>query len=48
MKKIDELIEQLPDDFPDAAETLKTELATLLSECDTGLSQLEASEGQPR
>jgi hypothetical protein len=37
MKTIEELMEQLPDNFGVAAETIKTEIAPLLSECDTGL-----------
>ena len=37
MRELDELIEQLPDNFPDAVEAIKTEITPLIAECDVGL-----------
>ena len=37
LKNIDALIDQLPDNFPEAMETIKNEIAPILANCDPGL-----------
>ena len=35
--KLDELIEQLPDSFPPAAEMIKSQVVPLITSCDSGI-----------
>ena len=37
LENLDSLIEQLPDQFPAASETIKNEIAPLLIDCDAGI-----------
>ena len=37
LENLDALIEQLPDQFPAASETIKNEIAPLLIDCDAGI-----------
>ncbi|MEJ2286926.1 MAG: hypothetical protein P8X85_25450, partial [Desulfobacterales bacterium] len=37
MRGLDELIDQLPEHFPDSVEPIKDEIVPLIAECDPGL-----------